>query len=91
MNRIVLVIYVFRGTFFARFENLYGGDLQEAVRRYPATFAGARTFGGGAGYALLFSTRTRHDHERSGGRDAFDIRTWTFAYVFYNTPGSRTT
>lgn len=33
------------------------------------TFAGARTFGGGAGYALLFPTRTRHDLERSGGRE----------------------
>lgn len=52
-----------------------GSDIQR-------TFPGARTFGGGAGYVRDTITSV------SGASDAFDIRTWTFAYVFYDTPGS---
>lgn len=58
------------------------GSRKSLASDIQRTFPGARTFGGGAGYVRDTITSV------SGASDAFDIRTWTFAYVFYDTPGS---
>ena len=68
--------------FVFRWSRTDRGSRRSLASDIQQTFPGARTFGGGAGYVRDTITSV------SGASDAFDIRTWTFAYVFHDTPGS---